>query len=137
MFNIEATEQPSTLFGHNSHWLKICLLVMFLLATLIRLDDIKAPGHLLDREYTSAIFARAYYFAVNEKVEDWRRDIAVIARNQQPVLEPPLLDYMVSIVYRVVGRGELYFARYLTNPFWLIGGIFIFLIRSQSLSIDE
>jgi hypothetical protein len=137
MFNIEATEEPSILFGHNSHWLKICLFVMFLLATLVRLDEIKAPGHLLDREYTSAIFARAYYFADNEKVEDWRRDIAVIARNQQPVLEPPLLDYMVSIVYRIMGREELYFARYLTNTFWLIGGIFIFLITRKLLSIDE
>ena len=137
MFNIEATEQPGILFGHNSHWLKICLLLMFLLATLVRLDEIKAPGHLLDREYTSAIFARAYYFANNENVEDWRRDIAVIARNQQPVLEPPLLDYMVSIIYRIVGREELYFARYLTNAFWLIGGIFMFLITRKLLSIDE
>src|SRR5215207_2978104 len=137
MFNIEATEQPSILFGHNSHGLKICLFVIFLLATLVRLDEIKAPGHLLDREYTSAIFARAYYFANNEKVEDWRREIVVIARNQQPVLEPPLLDYMVSIIYRIMGREELYFARYLTNAFWLIGGIFMFLITRKLLSIDE
>jgi len=61
---------------------------MFLLATLIRLDEIKAPGHLLDREYTSAIFARAFYFTNNNAIEGWRRDIAVIAKDRQPVLEP-------------------------------------------------
>src|SRR5215207_5098785 len=101
---ITASTQQERIFRENSWWLKACLFLMFVLATLIRLDEIKAPGHLLDREYTAAIFARAYYFANNEKVEDWRRDIAVIARNQQPVLEPPLLDYMVSIIYRIMGR---------------------------------
>ena len=115
MFNIEATEHPSILFGHNSHRLKISLLVMFLMATLVRLDEIKAPGHLLDREYTSAIFARAYYFTNNDAIESWRRDIAIIAKDQQPVLEPPVLDYLVSLIYRVMGREEIFFARYLTD----------------------
>src|SRR6185503_3888524 len=135
--NMQSTQQQNLIFDHNSDWLKICLDVMFLLAALIRRDEIRAPGHLLDREYTSAIFARAYYFTNNEKVEDWRRDIASIAKNQQPVLEPPLLDYFVSILYRVLGREELYFARYLTSAFWLIGGIFMFLIVRKLMSVDE
>jgi hypothetical protein len=137
MFNIEANEQSSILFGHNSRWLKISLLVMFLLATLLRLDEIKAPGHLLDREYTSAIFARAYYFTNNDAIEDWRRDIAIIAKDQQPVLEPPVLEYFVSLIYRLMGREEIYYSRYLTNTFWLIGGIFMFLIARKLLSADE
>src|SRR5215211_820067 len=72
----------------NLRSLRLCLVLMFLLAALIRRDEINAPGHLLDREYTSAIFARAFYFMSNDQVEDWRRDIAVITMNQQPVLEP-------------------------------------------------
>lgn len=126
--------RPSSL---KTRWLAVCLCIMFLLAALIRLDDIRAPGHLLDREYTSAIFARAYFFADNDRVEDWRQDIAVIARDQQPILEPPLLDYMVSIIYRVIGREELHFARYLTGAFWLIGGVFMFLIARKLLSTAE
>ena len=137
MFDIEATEPPSIFFNHSSRWLKVCMIVMFLLATLVRLDSISAPGHLLDREYTSAIFARAYYFANNNEIEDWRREIAVIAKNQQPVLEPPLLDFMVSLIYRIAGREELSFARYLTNALWLTGGIFMFLISRKLLSTDE
>lgn len=136
MFNSE-TAEPNILSGSNALWLNICLVGMFLLATLIRLDEIRAPGHLLDREYTSALFARAYYFTNNEKVEDWRRDIAVIAKEQQPVLEPPLLEYLVSLIYRVMGREELFFARYLTNAFWLMGGVFMFLIARKLLSVDE
>jgi 4-amino-4-deoxy-L-arabinose transferase-like glycosyltransferase len=137
MLNTETTGEPKSIFGENSRWLMVFLLVMFLLATLFRLYEIKAPGHLLDREYTSAIFARAYYFSNNNEIEDWRRDIAITARDQQPVLEPPLLEFIISIVYRIIGREELYFARYLTNTFWLVGGIFMFLITRKLLSVDE
>ena len=137
MFTIDTKDKPSVLFGHNSRWLQLCLFGMFLLATLIRLDEIKAPGHLLDREYTSAIFARAYYFTNNDQIEPWRQEIALTAKEQQPVLEPPLLDFMVSLIYRVTGREELHYARYLTNAFWLIGGVFVFLIVKKLLSIDE
>ena len=136
-FNTETPKQQHNLFDPNSRWLKICLFVMFLLAMLVRLDEIKAPGHLLDREYTSAIFARAYYFTNNDEVDDWRRDIAIIAKDQQPVLEPPVLEYLVSLIYRVMGREEIYYSRYLTNAFWLIGGIFMFLIARKLLSTDE
>jgi hypothetical protein len=129
--------QATLIFNHKSHWLKVSLLVMFLLATLIRLDEIRAPGHLLDREYTSAIFARAYYFSSNDSVEEWRRDIAITAKNQQPILEPPLLEYLVSLIYRVVGREDLIYSRYLTNAFWLIGGVFMFLSTKKLLSTDE
>jgi hypothetical protein len=137
MFNAEPMQQQSTFFDRNPLWLKMCLLVMFLLAALIRRDDIKAPGHLLDREYTSAIFARAYYFMNNDQVEDWRRDIAVTAKNQQPVLEPPVLEYLVSLIYRAMGREEIYFARYLTSAFWIIGGYFLFLTARRWLSTSE
>jgi len=137
MFNTETAEQSNILFNDNSRWLKTCLLIMFLLAALIRIKDINAPGHLLDREYTSAIFARAYYFSDNTEIEEWRREIAVIAKDQQPVLEPPVLDFMISLIYRVAGREELHLARYLTSAFWLVGGIFMFLIVRRLLSVDE
>lgn len=137
MLNDVAAEQSKNIFKEDTWWLRICLVIMFLFATLLRLDEIKAPGHLLDREYTSAIFARAYYFRNNEKVQPWQRDIAVIAKNQQPVLEPPLLEYLVSLIYRLMGREEIFFARYLTITFWMIGGIFMYLMAKQLLSIDH
>lgn len=137
MSNTKAPEQQTPLFRSDSWWLKICLLVMFVAAALIRLNDIKAPGHLLDREYTSAIFARAYYFANNDQVPDWKREIAVIEKDQQPVLEPPLLEFLVSLIYRFMGREELSYSRYLTSAFWLIGGIFMYLIAKRLLSVEE
>src|SRR5687768_11681635 len=136
MFNAEISQPQPGMFEQHPSWLKLCLALIFLLAALIRFDEIKAPGHLLDREYTSAIFARAFYFMSNDQVEDWRRDIAVITMNQQPALEPPLVEYLVSLMYRVVGREEIYYARYLTGAFWLVGGIFMYLITKKLLSTE-
>lgn len=137
MTTTELSQPQPNIFEQHPFWLKLCLALMFLLAALIRVDEIKAPGHLLDREYTSAIFARAFYFRSNDLVEDWRRDIAVITMNQQPVLEPPLVEYLVSLIYRVMGREEIYYARYLTGAFWLIGGIFMYLITKKLLLSTE
>ena len=136
MFNDGVPEQQR-IFKEDSWWLRVCMFIIFLFATLLRLDEIRAPGHLLDREYTSAIFARAYYFRNNGKVENWRRDIDVTVKNQQPVLEPPLLEYLVSLIYRLVGREEIFFARYLTIAFWILGGIFMYQIAKHLLSIDH
>lgn len=136
MSNAEIAQPQTNIFEHHPFWLKLCLILMFLLAALIRRDEIRAPGHLLDREYTSAIFARAFYFRSNAQVEDWRRDIAVITMNQQPVLEPPLVEYLVSLIYRVMGREEIYYARFLTGAFWLAGGIFMYLITKKLLSTE-
>lgn len=136
MYNAEISQPQTSIFEQHPSWLRLCLVLMFLLAALIRCDEIKAPGHLLDREYTSAIFARAFYFMGNDQVEDWRRDIAVITMNQQPVLEPPLVEYFVSLMYRVMGREEIHYARYLTGAFWLVGGIFMYLIAKKLVSIE-
>jgi 4-amino-4-deoxy-L-arabinose transferase-like glycosyltransferase len=137
MLNTDTTKQSSSIFGENSLWLKICLIVMFLLAALIRRDEIRAPGYAITREYNSAIFARAFYVEHNDDIDEWRRNIAITARDQLPLLEPPLTEYLVSWVYRILGREEIWFARYLTGLFWLIGGIFLYRITRILISADE
>lgn len=136
MLNTETTEQPNILFSPNSRWLKICLFVMFLLAALIRRDEIKAPGHLVEREYNSAIFARAFYFEDNDSVETWRKNNAFATIKQLPLLEPPLTEYLVSLIYRILGQEEIWYSRYLTSIFWLIGGIFMYKLTRILLSVD-
>lgn len=136
MLNTETTEQPNFLFNPNSRWLTICLAVMFLFAALIRRDEIKAPGHLIEREYNSAIFAHAFYLSGNTNAEPWQKEIAFAARDQLPTLEPPLTEYLVSLIYRVMGREEIWYSRYLTGLFWLIGGIFFYKIVQTLISTD-
>jgi hypothetical protein len=69
---IEGSTEQSSLFNQKSYWFKAVLVLMFILAILIRLKNIKAPGHLVEREYNSAIFARAFYFENNDSIEKWR-----------------------------------------------------------------
>jgi hypothetical protein len=126
MSNPEEVNPQYPLLAPDSIWLKVILVVIFLIAALIRRDEIMAPGHLIEREYNSAIFARAFYYENNSAVESWERDIAVTTRNQLPVLEPPLTEYLVSLLYRIVGSEEIWYARYLTSFFWLVSGIFLY-----------
>src|SRR5687767_6824086 len=130
-----SSSQPQ-LLNANSHWFRVFLIVMFLLAALIRRDEIRAPGFAPTREYTSAIIARAFYYAGNENIVPWRQTIAAKLKNQQPILEPPLTEYLVSLSYRIFGNEEIFYARYFTGMFWLIGGIFMYKITRTLLSAD-
>ena len=136
MVNAETLQPSPSRFTRRSLLRMLCLFLLFLLAALVRLHDLKAPGLLLDREYTSAIFARAFYFMSDDEVEAWRRDIAVTTMNQQPVLEPPLVEYLVSYIYRLMGREDMSYSRYLTSAFWLIGGMFMYWIARRLLSSE-
>lgn len=127
--------QPS-LFSQNSYWFKTFLILVFILAFLIRIDEIRATGHLVEREYNSAIFARAFYFDGNDNIEQWRQENARQTRDQFPVLEPPVTEYLVSLIYRVMGQEQIWYARYLTSLFWLIGGIFFYRIVKILISSD-
>jgi MFS family permease len=135
MLNMDA-EQHTELFNRNSRWFKALLIFMFLMAALIRRDDIKAPGHLIEREYNSAIFARAFYFENNDSIEPWRQENALATRAQLPLLEPPVTEYLLSILYRIVGQEEIWYGRYLTSAFWLIGGIFLYKTTRKLISTD-
>lgn len=102
----------------------IIMIMLFILAGAVRLYRINAPGLLIDREYTSAILARDFYFEHANTVEDWRKAIAHITRQNQPVLEPPITKWLVSLLYRAADSEQIWFARFLTSSFWLIGGVF-------------
>ena len=132
----DTTEQLNSNLGKNSALPRICLLVMFLLAALIRSDEIRAPGHLIEREYNSAIFAHAFYLSGNDKVEQWHKDVAFAARDQLPLLEPPVTEYLVSLLYRIMGKEEIWYSRYLTSLFWLIGGMFLYKTVQMLASVE-
>lgn len=128
--------QDASIFTQKPRWLLTCLVLLFLLATLIRLKDLRAPGVLVEREYTSAIFARSFFFEDNQEVEPWRETIADITSARQPILEPPLTEFLVSLIYRLLGKEDFLVARYLTSTFWLVGGIFMYLISQKLLPVD-
>jgi hypothetical protein len=132
----EIPNEALSFFGQKPRLLVVCLLLLFLVAGVIRLYHIKVPGLLIDREYTSAIFARAFYFEHTDAVEEWQKEIAYITKQNQPVLEPPVTEYLVSLMYRVIGGEQLWVSHLLTSLFWLIGGVFLYQIAKKAVSID-
>jgi hypothetical protein len=112
------------------------LVAMFVVATGVRLMRLDAPGVLVDRDYTSAMFARAWYFADRADVPEWRREMAQKQMERQPTLEPPLTEWVASIAYRVAGRDDIRLGRLVTIAFWLGGGVLLFLL-ARRLVEDE
>ncbi len=135
MSKVPILRRQISLVGRNLGWPGACLIIMLVMAALIRRDEIRAPGHLIEREYNSAIFARAFFFQNNNRVGPWRKDAAVATREQAQVLEPPVTEYLVSLIYRAAGHEELWYARYVTSAFWLIGGVFLYKIARAMLSV--
>jgi hypothetical protein len=116
--------------------LSFVLVVIFIVAAGARLYRLDAPGVLVDRDYTSAVFARDYFFQHSSSVPPWRKDMARLLHQNQPILEPPVTEWLASLIYRVTDAESLRAARVLTSAFWLIGGIFFYKTVKSLASTD-
>jgi 4-amino-4-deoxy-L-arabinose transferase-like glycosyltransferase len=117
--------------------LKIIIIsLLFLCAFGIRIYLINDP--LMDfcpmRQYRSSLIARAYYFESQGSIPEWKKEIAT--RNKMNVYEPPIMEYLASISYRISGREILWIPRLLSSIFWLIGGLFLCLIIKKITSLS-
>jgi hypothetical protein len=113
---------------NNFRYLIIALL--FLTSFGIRIYQIHNPP--LDfhptRQYRSAIIARSFYYKQIENIPEEKKQIAIINAQREGFLEPPLMEYVSSIVYKIVGKEDLFIPRIFSIIFWLIGGIIIYRI---------
>lgn len=122
----------------NRWALAFVLALLFGLALDIRLTDLTDLP--LDfhptRQLFSAIKARGMYYQTAAGIPEWQREAALRAYTADATLEPPLLDLLVAASYRLFGE-HLWIARIYSSLFWLIGGIFLFLLAREFLSLDE
>lgn len=122
----------------NRWALAFVLALLFGLGLGIRLTDLTDLP--LDfhptRQLFSAIKARGMYYQTAPDIPDWQRDIALRAYQTDATLEPPVLDSLVAASYRVFGE-RLWIARIYSSLFWMIGGIFLFLLARELLTLDE
>jgi hypothetical protein len=113
--------------------LRVILLVLFLAGLVIRVYDLEA-FQIGDRQFRSATIARAYYYKSAEEFPEWRRQVAEISLQRAGILEPPITEVLVSSVYRLTGRVQLWISRFLISVFWVTGGIFLYKIVKRILS---
>jgi len=107
--------------------------VLFIAAFGIRLYHINEPplSFHATRQYRSLIIAREYYFASSTSVPEWEKQVAFYSRQKQGTLEPPIMEFLVSIGYRLLGGEHVWIPRLLSSLFWLIGGGFLYLVGKR------
>jgi 4-amino-4-deoxy-L-arabinose transferase-like glycosyltransferase len=112
--------------------------IMFIVAAVIRLYNIQRPfvGLLPVREFRSAMIARDFYFTHNPEVPAWQQEVAHTSRQREWSLEPPILEMLAAVSYRLMGQEALWIPRLYATLFWLIGSFFFWQI-ARSLFGDE
>lgn len=109
---------------------------LFITAFGIRLYNINNPP--LDfspmKQYHSAHIARVYYFETLESIPEWRREVARVNMERDSILEPPIMEHAAVFAYRILGGEQLWVPRLLSSIFWLIGGVFLYLIAKKIAS---
>ena len=114
------------------------LAFLFVTAFVIRLYDLKDPP--LDfhptRQLLSAVKARALYFRTNPAgISTEQREIGIRQAKLKAQVEPEVLERLVAYTYRYIGE-QLWVARIFSSLFWIIGGMFLFLLVRNLLSFD-
>ncbi|HUM68764.1 MAG TPA: glycosyltransferase family 39 protein [Chloroflexota bacterium] len=121
------TRFTNSLFVWRNTWLALLLFLLFFVAGGIRLYNIQKPfvGLLPVREFRSAIIARDIYYSLNSDIPAWQREVTQVSRDAEWSLEPPVLESLTAVTYRLFGGEQLWIPRFYATLFWLIGG-FIF-----------
>ena len=117
-------------------WMWILALTLALLgAFALRMVNLTNPP--LDfastRQLFSALKARGMYYKYVTDVSESQRQLA-IALGDTGIVEPPVLETLVSQTYRLAGE-HLWIARIYSSLFWVLGGLALFLLVREFASI--
>ncbi len=118
-------------------WLIAALVILFGLGLGIRLFDLTDLP--LDfhptRQLLSALKARGMFYQTAPNIPDWQRQMSLQQWKTKAEVEPEVFESLVAFTYRFTGE-QLWVARVYSSLFWLIGGIFLFLLVRDLVSTD-
>jgi 4-amino-4-deoxy-L-arabinose transferase-like glycosyltransferase len=111
----------------------IILATSFVAAAAVRLYNIDSAKlyFYATRQYESFCIARHFYLESADSAPDWQGRIARINKNASEGKQPPVTEYLVSLLYRIAGRETHWAPSLISSAFWLIGGAFIFLTAKK------
>src|SRR5262245_42268720 len=114
------------------------LVLLFSLALTIRLYDLTDLP--LDfhptRQLLSAIKARGLYYKTQpDGIPTWKLETAIRQAKLKADVEPVIFERVVAFTYRFTGE-QLWIARIYSSLFWLIGGIFLFMLVRDLISFE-
>ncbi|GMV34910.1 MAG: hypothetical protein DCC59_04875 [Chloroflexi bacterium] len=115
----------------------IALTVVFALALAIRLydlTDLPLEFH-STRQLLSALKARGMYYETRFDVPPEERAFAIQQWKFRASVEPEVFERIVAWTYRFTGE-KVWIARIYSSAFWLIGGLFLYLLARRLVSDD-
>jgi 4-amino-4-deoxy-L-arabinose transferase-like glycosyltransferase len=118
-------------------WLIGVLLLLFGLGLAIRvydLTDLPLDFH-PTRQLFSALKARGMYYQTLTDTPQWQQQMAIQQWKTRVTVEPEVLERLAAFTYRFTGE-QLWVARLYSSLFWLIGGVFLFLLARSWVSTD-
>lgn len=140
----EMIEKDERLFlVPNRKWLRITLLALLMLLGLgVRLLDLTdLPFDFAStRQLHSLILARGYYYQMDtpgtEAIPADLRDFGINASKGEPVIEPPIMEWLAANTYRLAGGENIIIPRLYSIFFWLLGGIALYLVMKKLTTIS-
>lgn len=91
----------------------------------IRLYDLTDPP--LDfhpaRQFHSAIIARGYFEQMRPERSGYEHDRAILLGASEPLIEPPVMEWLAAQGYRLAGQDALWIPRLYAILFWMLGAL--------------
>ncbi|HEX8991722.1 MAG TPA: glycosyltransferase family 39 protein [Anaerolineales bacterium] len=112
----------------------ILLLGLGLAIRLYNLTNLPLDFH-PTRQLLSALKARGMYLQSVGGVPDWQRSMAIQQWHTKSEVEPEVFERLVAWTYHFTGE-QLWVSRIYSSIFWLIGGVFLFLLVRELISVD-
>jgi hypothetical protein len=126
------TSQKNNPLG-TTLWLKILILVIFILGAGIRLVDVTDEPLEFHpaRQLRSAIIARSYYYKNNPAYTREEILFAMSEAHQRGLIEPPILENLSLFTYRLIGSEQVWVGRLYSIFFWLLGGWALYALTKE------
>lgn len=114
-------------------WICLALLIIGFSVRMVDLTDAPFDFH-PTRQLLDAVIARQIYQQMLPAAGGQTAFSITELMRTQEIYEPPVLQYLVALSYRVVGSEHLWIARIWTSLFWSLGGLALFLLGKRLFS---
>lgn len=132
----EDSPQNTSFFGSRASWVAVILLILGFSIRLYDLTDLPLDFH-STRQMLSVIKARGMYYQTLsvDDVPAEQRSFAIQQWRFRASVEPEFFERVVAFTYQFTGE-QIWIARIYSSLFWIIGGIFLFLLARELTSTD-
>lgn len=127
-------DSPRSFFGRLHTPTLVLLFLAALAIRLYDLTDLPLDFH-PTRQLFSALKARGMYYLSLTGLPHWMRAEANQQMNLRATVEPEIIERLAAFTWRFTG-DELWVARVYSILFWLIGGVFLYLLARGLFSPD-